>query len=159
MPTPVATPSETAPRSDPGVVPGRHLLLTVPANTPAAVPTARREVTRHLHLWGLPPDTPAASTAELAVSELMANVVQHTEATTAKIGLSLGSSGELVLVVHDRHPSMPHMATDLDPDQDSGRGLWLVNRLTTESGGTLTIQPDSDGHGKAVTITSPQTWT
>ncbi|QKV90433.1 ATP-binding protein [Streptomyces sp. NA02950] len=107
-------------------------------------------------MWGLPHEAEIVATAVLAASELVTNVAQHTTSstTTADVTLTL-EDDELTLTVHDRHPALPKPSATVDAYQVSGRGLWLVETLTAEAGGSTDISVDADGGGKSVEIRLP----
>ncbi|MFD5513755.1 ATP-binding protein [Streptomyces sp. NPDC127051] len=92
---------------------------------------ARRDVTLCLRTWGL---DALVDDAQLIVSELVANAVQHTD--TRRIGVSVTRHPDHVrIVVTDTSRTLPAPAT-LAPDDEAeaGRGLQLVDQLTTRWG-------------------------
>jgi anti-sigma regulatory factor (Ser/Thr protein kinase) len=106
---------------------------------PAAVAQARHFVTEAMTAWGL-----ADANAELAVSELATNAVRHAGNTfTVRITeydnyVRVEVSNGSVLLPAVRQPTL---------DRDGGRGLFLVQAVTTGWG----VVPSS--HGKAVWFT------
>ncbi|MFD3334717.1 ATP-binding protein [Streptomyces sp. NPDC058700] len=90
---------------------------------------ARRDVTLCLRAWGLDALVPDA---QLIVSELVANAVRHTH--TRRIGVSVTRYPDHVrIVVTDTSRTLPAPAA-VAPDAESGRGLQLIDQLTTRWG-------------------------
>ncbi|MFG2908524.1 ATP-binding protein [Kitasatospora sp. NPDC048286] len=87
------------------------------------------------YLSGLPSGERYADTAELLLGELFANAVQHSDAPDDRhieVRFSLVNS-RLRIEVHDAssgHPAL-HVPT---PDDEHGRGLFLVNELAERWG-------------------------
>jgi serine/threonine-protein kinase RsbW len=92
---------------------------------------ARRFVTSYLA------DRPEADTAELIVSELATNAIRHSRSGLpgGRFGVSLHAGATLlILAVHDDGgPSTPHLC-QAEADNQSGRGLYLVETLTKRWG-------------------------
>ena len=107
------------------------------ANDPNA-PTSARRALRPL----FPDDGAIADDVTLVASELVTNVVQHTDAG----GLMEAWSGDpFVLNVTDFGTSLP--SPQAEADEQGGRGLHIVDELADEWG---TIPPE---HGKTVWAT------
>ncbi|MFG2908615.1 ATP-binding protein [Kitasatospora sp. NPDC048286] len=87
------------------------------------------------YLSGLPSGERYGDTAELLLGELFANAVQHSDAPDDRhieVRFSLVNS-RLRIEVHDAssgHPAL-HVAA---PDDEHGRGLFLVNELAERWG-------------------------
>jgi transcriptional regulator with XRE-family HTH domain len=103
------------------------------AALPSAVPCARLH-TRHLcwewQLTGLSQD------AELVVSEVMTNAIQITQADerTAPVRLwLLGDRARLLILVWDASP-LPPVPVNTSDEAENGRGLLLVDTLSTRWG-------------------------
>jgi two-component sensor histidine kinase len=102
---------------------------------------ARRHTEAALHAWQLDPDT--VQTAELLVSELITNAIHagnpdhQPSANTSHvewISLTLHlMAGRLVIEVFDNDPNPPVLTHPAD-DDESGRGLMLVQALSKEWG-------------------------
>jgi anti-sigma regulatory factor (Ser/Thr protein kinase) len=112
---------------------------------PTAVPCARLHA-RHLSWeWGL---NGSADTIELLVSELVTNAVKATVGQQqAAVCLRLSSDNARVLIeVWDADPQPP-APNDLgedgtpDPQEEGGRGLFLVAMLSTRWDWYLTREP------------------
>ena len=90
---------------------------------------ARRLVRRTLISWGCPPAV--RETAELLVSELVANAVRHAR---TGIRLTLRAQGGAVRAeVSDGSPHRPRPRLP-ETHSESGRGLFLVDQLAPEWG-------------------------
>jgi anti-sigma regulatory factor (Ser/Thr protein kinase) len=105
--------------------------LTLPGSTTAAAGTARRHTHDILDTWGLPQDD--VDTAMLVVSELVANAEQHTTGCVT-VRLTLRRGTELLVAVRDTSPALPQQPPGARPDQESGRGLEIVDALATRHG-------------------------
>ncbi|WP_432246651.1 ATP-binding protein [Streptomyces sanyensis] len=90
---------------------------------------ARRDVALCLRTWGL---DALVDDARLIVSELVTNAAKHTK--TRRIGVSVTRHPDHVrIVVTDTSRTLPTPAV-ATPDAEAGRGLQLVDRLTTRWG-------------------------
>ncbi|MGD0069412.1 MAG: ATP-binding protein [Streptosporangiaceae bacterium] len=97
---------------------------------PSAVPCARLHTRHLLWEWGL---TSLTDSAELIVSEIMTNAVQITQADarTAPVRLwLLADWARLLMLVWDASP-LPPVRVSPDDDTENGRGLLLVDTLST----------------------------
>jgi len=113
---------------------------------PTAVPCARLHARHLLWEWGM---NELASTTEILVSELVTNAVQATagHADQAAVRLRLSGDGTRVLIeVWDADPRPP-APKDLgedgtpDPQEEGGRGLFLVAALSTRWSWLPTQEP------------------
>ncbi|GAA2210551.1 hypothetical protein GCM10009850_060100 [Nonomuraea monospora] len=99
--------------------------------TKAQISEARRFVASYLG------DRPETYTAEVVISELATNAIRHTHSGQAagRFGVTLHAGTTLlILAVHDEGgPSTPRLCQAENTDQ-SGRGLHLVESLTTRWG-------------------------
>ncbi len=112
--------------------------IPLPAGT-MAVPAARRHTAEVLFAWGLPERV--RENAELVVSELVGNAVEHGGGRT-ELGISRGE--DVVRVdVFDTNPEPPVMLSPTTGD-DRHRGLLIVAALATNWG------TDRAGAGKSV---------
>lgn len=113
-------------------------------HTPRSVGRSRRLLVRHLDAWGL---TRLADTAELVLSELVTNAVTHARPpyghviATRFVRLKDGVRIE----VHDANDRKPQ-CRQAGADEESGRGLALVDALTAGDWGVS----DREGIGKMV---------
>jgi anti-sigma regulatory factor (Ser/Thr protein kinase) len=154
------------PRSsaEPALQPGRELVrmqewplrshLELPAR-PASVRSARRHARNMLHVWRM---TALADTVELLVSEITTNAVrasthvahQQREAGRAppalpmRLWLTSNRDSVLIQVWDDGHHHP--VRQDVELDAEAGRGLLLVEALSTKWGCYV---PDGQG-GKIV---------
>jgi anti-sigma regulatory factor (Ser/Thr protein kinase) len=104
---------------------------------------ARRFLRRTLRAWGC---EDLGDTACLLVSELLTNAVRH---ACPPLGLRLRQAGgELSVEVCDGSPLLPQ-ARMAGADEESGRGLLLVDQLATAWGTLPTAE------GKAVWFSLP----
>ncbi|MHB9860892.1 ATP-binding protein [Streptomyces sp. YIM S03343] len=97
------------------------------------VPTARQHVRKALADWGITDQL--ADSVTLSANELVTNAVTHCRVSYAQVEIRLVLEGpELVLEVadpdRDRLPRLHHSI----PDEESGRGLALVEALADSWG-------------------------
>jgi anti-sigma regulatory factor (Ser/Thr protein kinase) len=105
----------------------------------SAVPFARDQVTRVLAEWGLPGE--AGEPTQLVVTELISNAIDHAR---APIQLTVSFSGDTVRVeVRDATVEPPRQQPP-DPWRVRGRGLQMVDALSSQWGWT------ADDAGKTV---------
>ena len=102
------------------------------AAAPGEVPAARRHVRHILQAWGLPA---FSDDTELVVSELVSNAVAISAAIhQAEIRFGLISDGRQVLVLTWDANLDPPETADPAADAENGRGLLLVEALSTRWG-------------------------
>ena len=94
-----------------------------------SVPAARQYVASTLAQEGFSGDT---ETVLLLVSELATNVVRHA-VTPYEIGVDVHGAGVQVVVVDEDAAHPPEMRSPT-PEDTSGRGLIIVDRLATNWG-------------------------
>jgi len=104
--------------------------------TLAGVPAAAHEARVLLRSW-LTARTcteDAIETAELLLTEVVANAIRHTDSDTLQ--LTAAHDGQLVRVeVRDCSPTPPQPPPEqVDPERAGGRGVWLVQRLSNAWG-------------------------
>jgi anti-sigma regulatory factor (Ser/Thr protein kinase) len=103
-----------------------------------AVPAARRRVVSLARYLGLPLSDQTLETVELLAGEVIANAVLYTD---APCGVSVTRADERLRVeVTDADASLPS-AVEAGPNDESGRGLLLVNALADAWG----TQPEPPG--------------
>ncbi|WP_329198271.1 ATP-binding protein [Streptomyces sp. NBC_01435] len=107
---------------------------------PAAVRDLRRAVRGQLVEWRLPTFT---EEAELAVSELAANVIKHVGRGSAATLVMEAAGGRLRIELHDKSYRVP-VVGPAACDDECGRGLHLLAGLAVDWGTLLTAT------GKAV---------
>ncbi|KJY27682.1 ATP-binding protein [Streptomyces sp. NRRL S-495] len=113
----------------------RHWQATFTA-TPAEVPVARRQVRSVLRQWGWEGDV--ADDLVCICSELVANAVRHGSRPHDDVDVRLRQTSEGVRVeVVDRRPDLALPAVPITQDE-SGRGLAIVNALADRAGTTTT---------------------
>ncbi|MFJ5153379.1 ATP-binding protein [Streptomyces sp. NPDC088353] len=101
----------------------------------------RRIVRSRLGDWDLAGLT---DSVELAVTELVANVVRHVPDRRCTV-LVLRQREGVRVEVTDRSPQLPAVPSDLSPEAEGGRGLLLVGAVTDKWG----VEPRG-GAGKTV---------
>ncbi|MER6200917.1 ATP-binding protein [Streptomyces sp. NPDC001586] len=119
----------------------------------ASVPQVRARVRATLEGWRVP--CGAADVLLLAVSELVGNVVRHAGVGRMRVGVAVGG-GWLRLEVADRGaglPRLPAPRAEIDPDSEGGRGLLIVQLMTAELGGELSVMVHE--FGKSVRVRIP----
>jgi anti-sigma regulatory factor (Ser/Thr protein kinase) len=118
----------TATETDP-----RLIALALPS-TPESVPIARRRIRAALGLHGL---GEFAEDAEIIMSELVANAIQHAcEEGTKTIGVLLthaGTPATVTVAVSDCSPRVP-VRRDTSAGSEQGRGLQIVEALSARWG-------------------------
>ena len=100
---------------------------------------------------------------EQALTELVANAVEHDPGSETRVELEATDDGEWVeLVVRDDGTGIDDMeaaAIDAGEETDlvhcSGLGLWLVNWIVTRYGGSFGIHARDDGAGSVASIRLP----
>jgi serine phosphatase RsbU (regulator of sigma subunit) len=119
--------------------PGRRLVLTVAQDQPERISGARQELRAIMHDWASPDQVDAAV---LLASELLANVLVHTDVEGALVAAMSGTPGSrrLRIEVADRSDELAHRRS---PGElaSSGRGLILLDLLSDRWG----MQPRGDG--------------
>jgi signal transduction histidine kinase len=113
---------------------------------PVQVGHAREEARQALSRWGLGEH---ADLAELIVSELATNAMRHGDGV-AHVRVSY-ARGELRVEVHDDAAGRP-VRQHPTAEDESGRGLALIDGLIGLHGGTRAVADDSTGHGKTVYV-------
>jgi anti-sigma regulatory factor (Ser/Thr protein kinase) len=99
----------------------------------SAVPSARLHARLVLREWGLPAHMEQA--AELVVSELVTNAIEHGSAgIPATVRIWLSSDGGTVAINVWDSSSRPPVATNAGAEAASGRGLMIVAALSKEWG-------------------------
>lgn len=138
----ISTPLPTARPASPA----RHFTIQL-SSTRRGARLARRLATHQLDEWGIPHDTDLSDRAALVVAELSANAVTHGRIPgrdfrlTLTLSLALdGTPSTYTLRIEvtdtrlDRLPPPPQDLTPVTPDAPAGRGLLIVDTLTTRWG-------------------------
>jgi anti-sigma regulatory factor (Ser/Thr protein kinase) len=120
-------------------VPARRMMLTVSQSEPRQIREARHEIRALLHDW---PVSDHVDAAMLLVSELVTNVLVHTDEDAVLTARLLGMPGgrRLRIDVTDRNDDMPHRRTPGEM-ASSGRGLLLIETMADSWG----VEPRGDG--------------
>ncbi|MFF8260910.1 SpoIIE family protein phosphatase [Streptomyces virginiae] len=124
------------------VRPTRRTMLTVAQAEPERIAGARRQVRELLHDWA---DEEQVDSAVLMVSEMVTNVLTHTDGDALLVAEAVGELGERRLRVEVADPSdeLPHKR---HPGEmaSSGRGVLLTEMLADAWG------VDPRGEGKSI---------
>jgi anti-sigma regulatory factor (Ser/Thr protein kinase) len=120
-------------------LPERRLVLTIEQDRAESLSEARTELQAMLHDWASPDQVDAAA---LMASELLGNVLIHTDQAAALTATVTGQPGYRTLRVEvtDRGDELPHQR---EPGElaSSGRGLVLLDLLSDEWG----VRPEPEG--------------
>jgi anti-sigma regulatory factor (Ser/Thr protein kinase) len=112
----------------------------------AQVRHAREQARAAVSRWGL---REHADLAELIVSELATNAIRHGHGMV-RVCVSY-ACGHLRVDVHDDAAGRP-ARRQATPDDESGRGLALLDGLIELHGGRRGFAADTTGHGKTVYV-------
>ncbi|MEV7402938.1 SpoIIE family protein phosphatase [Streptomyces sp. NPDC091267] len=117
----------------------RRLVLTIGQDRGEGLSEARAELKALLHDWSRPDQV---DTAVLLATELLGNVLVHTDQDGALTAYVTGETGRrrLLVEVMDRGDELPHQRT---PGElaSSGRGLLLLDILADQWG----VRPEPEG--------------
>lgn len=128
--------STLAPSPQPDVRARQRLTLDLGAE-PEEVGRARRRVRSCLTAWGL---AEVADPVLLVLSELVTNAVRHAPCRVIELTATAGDT-ELLIEVRDGSQNPPVMSPEPEPEGESGRGLHIVQLLSSRWGWT----PHDDG--------------
>ncbi|MFF8591930.1 ATP-binding protein [Streptomyces sp. NPDC015220] len=142
MPTGTTTASDGPRRStEPPVaadIPQAPSLTAQFASTPRGVRLARRLAERSMGEWGYPPASDTSGAVALIVGELAANAVRHGRVPGRDFGLRIRldpAAGVVRIEVADATAEQPPaVPPSSSPDEESGRGLLLVDTLADRWG-------------------------
>jgi anti-sigma regulatory factor (Ser/Thr protein kinase) len=98
---------------------------------PEEVAALRRIMRLHLGLWGL---HDVVDSAQLCVSELVSNVINHVGAGTPTTLVVSMTGTRLRIEVHDPKPSALPTLHDATTEAESGRGMSLVSAVADRWG-------------------------
>ncbi|WP_419999847.1 SpoIIE family protein phosphatase [Streptomyces boninensis] len=129
----------TATASPPPAGAGRHTHMVVPQTEQQRISDARHQLRGMLHDWA---DTDQVDAAELALSEMIANVMMHTDSPATVSITVMGAPGTrtLSLRISDNDATLPHLKHPGELSA-SGRGILLLDSLADTWG----VQPQGDG--------------
>ncbi|MXR39828.1 hypothetical protein GRX01_00430 [Halobaculum sp. WSA2] len=114
----------------------------------------------------LPDDTVSVSAVGVfpsVVDNLIENAIEHADDERSRLAVDLDvdpATSTVELRIEDDGPGIPPddlavlVGTESSPEKASGLGLWLINRITTISGGSVDAT-DRDGGGTTVSVTLP----
>ncbi|EST17994.1 hypothetical protein M878_45845 (plasmid) [Streptomyces roseochromogenus subsp. oscitans DS 12.976] len=109
---------------------GTPVVTDVLPREPGSVPKARQLVREALVAWEL---THLTDAAELIISELSANAVQHTRYPVFRVKVQRCHDGRVRLAVIDKSTAEP-VLRPMDDEAEEGRGLALVAAVAHEWG-------------------------
>lgn len=119
-----------------------HFTIRLSA-TPKGARLARHLAAERLHAWGWPYDGEGNRTVTLLVAELAANAVRYGRARGRDFRLRLALHPEnpalrieVTDAVTDRRPPAPGTLPPASSESESGRGLLIVEALSTHWGTT-----------------------
>lgn len=102
------------------------------------MPKARRWVQSQVTGWGVRLDDATRDAIEVITSELATNAVRHTTGTMITLGVYVHPRlRRLMVEVYDGSSALPR-PRPVGPDDASGRGMFLVQRLAAAHGAELT---------------------
>jgi len=98
-------------------------------------------------------------------TNLVGNAVKYAGGAPIRVSISTGSSGRVRLTVRDEGPGIPladqerifgqfERSADAENMPGMGLGLWLVRRIVTAHGGTITLQ-SAPGQGATFSVLLP----
>jgi signal transduction histidine kinase len=116
------------------------------SHQPVQVRQAREQARKALFEWGLGEH---AELAELIVSELATNAIRHGDGRV-RVRVSY-ACGDLRVEVHDDGAGRP-VRRQATAEDESGRGLALLDGLIGLHGGRRGVANDGSGHGKTVYV-------
>ena len=98
-----------------------------------------------------------------AIENLLANAVDHNDATSPTVWVDVTVGGDVVTVrIADDGPGIPpeevavlQRGRETSLEHASGLGLWLVHWIVTESGGTVSFE-EREPTGSVVELTLPR---
>ena len=102
--------------------------IDLPAES-ASARRARGFVSTAAEMWGRPE---LASGAGLCATELVTNVLIHTDCTACRLAVSY-QHDRLLIEVHDDSPKLPSRSTEA-VEAEHGRGLQIVEAVASEWG-------------------------
>ncbi|MFG2520179.1 ATP-binding protein [Streptomyces sp. NPDC048527] len=88
-------------------------------------------------------DEGRVQSAALVVSELLSNAVEHGTGESITVSIRVETfTDHIQIEVDDHTPSPIPEVQHAGPDDECGRGLFLIDSLTTELGGRWGFRPD-----------------
>jgi len=105
----------------------------------------------------------AGAELDVAIGELLTNAVKHNPGSTPHVDVTVrDDDGWIEIGITDDGPGIEEMEQrvvttggETALEHGSGLGLWLVNWIVTQYGGSFTISPRDDADGTAATVRLP----
>lgn len=132
--------------NDCGTTPQVMGVLVLPGGDLASAGAARRYVRGVARSWELLPE--AVDTLEAITGELVANALEHGHSQSVTVALSL-AAGTVTVSLTDEGTGHVFVLGMAGPEQESGRGLLIVDALATrwgqrQTGGRFTVWAEAD---------------
>ncbi|MFB8199548.1 ATP-binding protein [Kitasatospora purpeofusca] len=107
---------------------------------PASVPVSRQRLGGLIKQWGVRTDNDSSLAMNTVISELVTNAVRHTTGAMLTVGVHANLDlRRLIIEVYDDSQALPrHHASG--PDAETGRGMFLVERLALAHGAEHTAR-------------------
>lgn len=136
------TPQDEGPEPGPAQGPQPEVFSMQFTSSPRGARLARRLAVKRMEVWGHPAESDLSCSVALLVGELTANAISHGRVPGRDFRLSLGhtprtgsSAGGVRIEVSDASPEPPPVRPVVHgPDDESGRGLLLVDVLAVRWG-------------------------
>ncbi|MEV0535493.1 ATP-binding protein [Kitasatospora sp. NPDC050463] len=107
---------------------------------PVSVPVSRQRLGRLLKQWGVRTDADSRMALETVISELVTNAVRHTTGAMLTVGVHANLDlRRLIIEVYDGSQALPHHQVP-GPEAETGRGMFLVERLALAHGANQTTR-------------------
>lgn len=121
-------------------------LLVLPGGDLASAGAARRYIRDVARSWELLPE--AVDTLEAITGEFVANALEHGHSQSVTVALSL-AAGTVTVSLTDEGTGHVFVLGVAGPEQESGRGLLIVDALATrwgqlQTGGRFTVWAEVD---------------
>ncbi|KPN32162.1 sensory histidine kinase AtoS [Halolamina pelagica] len=105
----------------------------------------------------------AGTELDVAIAELLTNAVKHNPGSTPHVDVTVrDDDGWIEIGITDDGPGIEEMeqrvvttGSETALEHGSGLGLWLVNWIVTQYGGSFKISSRDGGDGTAATVRLP----
>ncbi|WP_045306157.1 ATP-binding protein [Saccharothrix sp. ST-888] len=107
---------------------------------PVSVPISRQRLGRLIKQWGVRTDNDSRLALDTVISELVTNAVRHTTGAMLTVGVHANLDlRRLIIEVYDGSQALPRHQIS-GPDEETGRGIFLVERLALAHGAEHTAR-------------------